>query len=112
MPTDDLDSLLHEAARTRPLPSPALLARVEADALTLQPGPVPPRRTPGVWARLSLAFGGGPALVGVCSAAVLGVALGYANPVTLDYVTGGLAGGLLGDASIDLFPVTDFLMEG
>lgn len=110
MQSDDLDSLFAEAARQRPYVPPALLARVEADALALQPRRVvaPRPRTSGVWHRLVHAFGGGPALAGVCSAAVLGLALGYANPLAVDYLTGEAGGEV-----IDLFPATDFLtLEG
>jgi hypothetical protein len=106
---DDLDGLLAGAARDRPQPSPALLDRVLADALALQPQPllVRPAPVPGLLSRISGWFGGGPALAGVCSAALAGVALGYLSPVTYDYVTGGLAD--TSTDAVDLFPTTDFL---
>ena len=116
MTTDDLDGLLADAARTRPDPSPALMDRVLADALALQPQPVAlqpasPRRAgvprPGLLSRLAGLFGGGPVLAGVCSAALVGGALGYLSPGTYDYVTGGLAD-TTGDP-VDLFPTSDFL---
>lgn len=104
----DLDNLLDMAARTRPAPSPGLMDRVLADALAEQPQltarAVPPRRT-GWLGRLAGAFGGGPVLAGVCSSVVLGLMVGYLNPTTLDYLTGGLTGA----EAVDLFPSTDFL---
>ena len=115
MPNDDLDNLFASAARQRIDPSEALLDRVIADALALQPRPlvlspapvlsptISPR--PGLLARLALAFGGGPALAGVCTAAVAGLMLGYFSPTTYDYLTSGLTGAEV----IDLFPTTDFL---
>jgi hypothetical protein len=107
----DLDDLLGLAARNRPAPDPALLDRVMADALAAQvPSPVRtarPARAPGLLERLALAFGGGAVLAGVTSTLLLGLVVGYLNPATLDYLTGGTA-----DA-IELFPDTDFLtIEG
>lgn len=109
--TDDLDSLLAGAARARPDPSPALMDRVLADALALQPQAALLRPAPapaiGLLARIAALFGGGPVLAGVCSAALAGGALGYLSPVTYDYVTGGMSNSTT-DA-LDLFPTTDFL---
>lgn len=109
MPNDDLDDLLLSAARQRIDPSEALLDRVIADALALQPRPVAlypsPAPRPGLLARLALALGGGPVLAGVCTAAVAGLMLGYFSPTTYDYLTSGLTGA----EAIDLFPTTDFL---
>ncbi|MFP5479961.1 MAG: dihydroorotate dehydrogenase [Alphaproteobacteria bacterium] len=106
MPMDDLDDLFAAARADRPQPSEALLQRVLADALAQQPCPAPtPVHRSGLLARLSAAFGGGPALAGVCSAAVVGLVLGYLNPMTYDYLTGGLTGA----ETVDLFPSTDFL---
>lgn len=109
MPNDDLDDLFASAARQRIDPSGALLDRVIADALALQPRPPvlspTPAPRPGLLARLALAFGGGPALAGVCTAAVAGLMLGYFSPTTYDYLTLGLTGAEV----IDLFPTTDFL---
>lgn len=108
---DDLDRLLASAARDRPQPSPALIDRVLADALALQPQPAlvrpMPTAAPGLLARIAGLFGGGPVLAGVCSAALAGVALGYLSPATYDYVTGGLAD--TSTDALDLFPTTDFL---
>ncbi len=105
----DLDDLLGMAARHKPAPSPKLMDRVLADALALQPQPAEPagRARPGLLARLSMAFGGAPVLAGLCSSVILGLAVGYMNPVTIDYLTGGLTGAEA--EALDLFPSDDFL---
>ena len=103
---DDLDDLLAVAARRPAMPSEALMERVLADALALQPGAVPLRPAParqGFLSRLMAALGGPPALAGLGTAAVFGVALGYLSPATLDYLTGASA------EAADLFPDADFL---
>lgn len=103
----DLDDLLTLAAANRPAPDLALLDRVLADALAVQPqqvSPAPPlRRRTGLLERLSLAFGGGAVLAGVTSTLLLGIVVGYLSPATLDYLTGGSA------EAVELFPDTDFL---
>lgn len=104
---DDLDDLLALAARRPALPSEALMDRVLADALTLQPeaagfrAATAPRM--GLMARLAAVFGGAPALAGLGTAAVFGLALGYYSPATLDYLVGASA-----DAA-EFFPGSDFL---
>ena len=91
---DDLDDLLAAAARRPVQPSEALMERVLADALALQPATAPvfrpalPAPRPGLLARL---------------AAVFGLALGYLNPTTMDYLTGASAD------TAEFFPETDFL---
>jgi hypothetical protein len=108
MQDDDLDRLLAAAAAEPPGPSEALMQRVLADALELQPRPpalraahVPVRA--GLLARIAAAFGGGPALAGLGTAAIFGVVLGYLSPTTLDYLTGSSA-----DAA-EFFPDADLL---
>lgn len=105
---DDLDDLLATAARRPAVPSEALMERVLADALALQPvtatfGPATAAPQPGVLARLAAVFGGAPALAGLGTAAVFGLVLGYYNPATLDYLTGASA-----DAA-EFFPGSDFM---
>jgi hypothetical protein len=107
MQDDDTDALLALAARQRPKPSPGLMARVLADALALQTAARPVRQ--GLWARLADAFGGAPVLAGLGSSVALGLAIGYVNPTTADYLTGGLSG-LSGTETLDLFPGTDALL--
>lgn len=104
---DDLDDLLAAAARKPVPPSDALLERVLADALALQPAalallPAPAPR-PGVLARLAAVFGGPPGLAGLGTAAVFGLALGYLSPTTLDYLTGSATD------TAEFFPEADFL---
>jgi len=104
---DDLDDLLALAARRSAVPSEALMERVLADALALQPEApgfrpaVAPRA--GVLARLAAIFGGAPALAGLGTAAVFGLALGYYSPATLDYLMGSSA------EAAEFFPDGDFL---
>ncbi|HLQ18191.1 MAG TPA: dihydroorotate dehydrogenase [Tabrizicola sp.] len=104
---DDLDDLLATAARRPVAPSEALMDRVLADALALQPAapalrPAPKDRS-GFMTRLVGLFGGTPALAGLGTAAVFGLALGYLSPTTLDYLTGSSA------ETAEFFPEADFL---
>lgn len=113
MQDSQLDAVLGQAARARPAPSADLMDRVLADALALQPDEAPQRRAapaarPGWLARLADAFGGAPVLAGVCASMVVGLAVGYLNPATLDYLTSGLTGVETG--TLELFPTTDFLV--
>ena len=106
----ELDDLLDLAARRRPSPSAAFMDRVLADALAAQPrAVVPVAASPrqGWMARLAAAFGGGPALAGVASFLVVGLAVGYLNPATLDLLTGGMAAA----ETVELFPSADFLLS-
>lgn len=109
MQDDALDRLLAQAAATPPAPSPELIDRVLADALALQPaapGLVRHRaQGPGLLRRIAGLFGGVPALTAVSAAAVLGLAVGYLNPSTLDT----LASGLTDTGTEDFFPSVDFL---
>jgi hypothetical protein len=108
MQDDELDRLLAAAARKAETPSAALMERVLADALTLQPEaagarPVTPAPRPGLFSRLAAAFGGPRALAGLGTAAVFGLALGYMSPTTLDYLTWSSA------ETAEFFPEADFL---
>lgn len=104
---DDLDGLLASAARHRMVPSDPLMERVLADALALQPArpvlPQVPVTRPGILARLAAVFGGPPALAGLGTAAVFGLALGYLNPTALTYLTGSSTD------TAEFFPEADFL---
>jgi hypothetical protein len=108
MQDDELDRLLGIAAEAAPMPSAALMERVLADALAMQPEaqtlqpPAPTVRT-GLLARLAAALGGPPALAGLGTAAVFGLALGYLSPTTMDYLTGAAVD------TADFFPEADFL---
>lgn len=102
---DDLDDLLSQAAQRPAVPSEALMERVLADALALQPQTPSfrPAPRPGFLARLAGVFGGPPALAGLGTAAVFGLALGYLSPSTLDYLTGSSTD------TAEFFPDTDLL---
>jgi hypothetical protein len=117
MQDDDIDRLLALAAGRGADPSQALMDRVLADALALQPQPVPLARRAvtaprgGVLSRLAAVFGGGPMLAGLGSVAVAGLVLGYLSPTTLDTLTGGMASAAT--ETVELFPEADFLaIEG
>ena len=106
----DLDGLLAEAALRPPEPSAAFLARIEADALALQPRPaaavVPPRRS---WLlRMAEAFGGGGGVAGLTLAAASGLWLGVAQPAGLLGVTEYLTG----TTAVELLPADDSLFAG
>ena len=109
MQDDDIDRLLAMAAERKLVPSAALIEQVSADALALQPAPSAfrPASKPAPKARAFSGFvaaiGGLPAFAGLCSAAVVGGAIGYLNPATLDYLTGPSA------ETVELFPELDFL---
>ncbi len=108
MQDDDLDRLLVAAAEQPLVPSQALMDRVQADAMAVQPQglvlrPAVLASRPGLLARLVGAIGGGPALAGLGTAAVFGLALGYLSPTTMDYLTGGSAD------TAEFFPQADFL---
>lgn len=102
---DDLDDFLASAAQRPALPSEALMNRVLADALALQPKALAlrPAPRPGLFARLSGLFGGPPVLAGLGTAAVFGLALGYLSPTTLNYLTG------TSTETAEFFPQADFL---
>jgi hypothetical protein len=111
MQDDDLNNLFAQARSRTPLPSPALMDRVLADALHHQPQPsLLPVRTVarrGLWTRVVRQIGGMPTVAGLCSAAVMGLAIGYTDPTTVDYLTIGFASDTLD--TVDLFPTIDFL---
>ncbi|MBE2274970.1 MAG: hypothetical protein IAE87_01600 [Rhodobacteraceae bacterium] len=117
----DLDRLLTRAAAAPAAPSDALMERVLADALALQPKPhaasapapaaarpaVPPPRR-GFWEALTEAFGGRGVLAGLGAAAVLGLYVGYVDP-----------GGLMADrlmptetGGLELMPAAELFLTG
>lgn len=120
MQDDELTRQLADAKGRSAVPGATLLDRVLADALRQQPrlpAARQPRAKPGLWARLAGAVGGYPTLAGWCSAMFVGLAVGYADPTTIGYLTGGLSTDLLGAdvlgadvlGAVDLFPSADFL---
>ena len=110
--TDDLEQMFG-AARGGERPSGALMARVLADAEAHQPGPVVASRQAvvavPVWRRMLAALGGGPVVAGLACAAVAGVFLGYAGPVTSDWMAAVLSSG----GEVEMIAASDlFLSEG
>ena len=87
---DDLDDLLGAASALVAEPSPALMARIVADADRLRAAPVAVR--PGFFAMLADWFGGGFSLAGMSAAALTGIYLGLVQPTPVlaltDLVTG------------------------
>lgn len=111
---DDLDALF-SAARARPaVPSEAVMGRVLADALALQPlspvfvaAAVPP--TPvGLWHGVVAFFGGLGALAGMGSAAAAGLFIGFVQPTGLSDLSAALIGGQID--SLSLMPSLDDLI--
>jgi hypothetical protein len=117
----ELDQLLADLGARRPAVSDALMARVLADAVAVQdsaqspsvPTHVAARPLQGsLWSRIAAAVGGGKVLAGLGSAAIAGVALGFAQPAPLAILTSAIWGQGL-DISVDLLPADDdFLAEG
>lgn len=108
---DDLDDLLAGASRALVQPSEALMARVLADAADLQARPVGvaavvPRA--GWLAGLAALFGGAGSLVGVGSAAVVGLFFGFVQPDGLGAVSDMWAVGSVDQ--VDLMPQLDVLL--
>lgn len=114
--TDELEGFFAAARAAGPAPSDALTARVLADADAAQPrvaGPVPASVEIPLWRRwlaaLSGAVGGGAMVTGLASAVVAGVFIGYAGPVTSDWLAGAVSGG----ADVPMMAASDlFLGEG
>lgn len=106
---DTLERFFDAGRRAAAAPSEALMARVLADALTAQPVAAPrhlPR--PGFWVQLREALGGWPAIGGLATAGVTGLAIGMSASAGL----GDLATALMGQPSdtylVDLLPELDF----
>lgn len=115
MTDDQLDDLFAAVRETRAEASPDFLARVLADAYAAQPEPAampaasaPRAAPPGLWARLSAAFGGGFGLAGVATAGLAGVWLGFAPPAGLSPLTENLLPATATAAvGVDLMPGLD-----
>lgn len=116
MREQDLDEFLAGVAAQPPAASPALIDRVLADALAVQDQQAkarvvrPIRQSgpkAGFFARFAAACGGPPLLVGVCSAALAGLAIGYLDPTTAAVLTG--TPDDIGAEMSGLVPTLDFL---
>lgn len=114
MQDSDLDDLFATARSTPLAVSPALTARVLADAQRLQPvavQPVAPK--PGFWAGFLAAIGGAPAVAGLSTAALAGLWIGFAQPMGLASVTDVLVASTALAEPLDVMPAyDDFLTEG
>jgi hypothetical protein len=105
---DDLDDFFGAARRVTPAPSDALMARVLADAMAAQ-APVMVRvQRPGWLAQLRDALGGWPAVGGLATAGVVGLAVGIAAPAGLGDLTAALLGQPADGYLVDLMPELDF----
>lgn len=107
----DLDDLFAQARKAVPVEDAALLARVYADALRLQPQPAQPMPAakPGVWAQLVAALGGRRGLAGLGTAAVVGVMLGFVQPGSVLALTEPFFAAATVD-EVDLMPGFDAMM--
>jgi hypothetical protein len=91
MMDDDLEKSFAAARRAPAVASDDFLDRVMADALREQTrAPASgPARASGFWPRILASFGGGPVLAGLCTAAAMGLFIGYSDPAAVEYLTGG-----------------------
>ena len=107
---DDLDDLLAGAKLAAMPPSEALMARVLADAAAVQVRPVAVAARPraGWFAGLAALFGGAGSLVGVGSAAVVGLFFGFVQPDGVGAVADLWAAGSVDQ--VDLMPQLDVLL--
>ncbi|OYU40040.1 MAG: dihydroorotate dehydrogenase [Pseudorhodobacter sp. PARRP1] len=110
---DDLDDLLTGAKAVSMPPSDALMARVLADAATVQAGFVAVRPAvvvarAGWLARLAAVFGGAGSLAGVSAAAVMGLVFGFVQPDGIGAVADIWVGSDV--AQLDLMPQVDVLL--
>lgn len=115
----DLDQMLAAMGReAAPVPD-ALMARVLADAASVQAAqtPVLPVRAAasgriGWWQRVTGALGGGGVLAGLGTVAVAGVVLGFVQPAPFADVTAAVWGTNV-DVAVELLPgADDFWTEG
>ena len=109
---DDLDDIFSAARAAGPAPLQALTVRVLADADAAMPRPAAtvevPRRRSG-WLRAVLAgLGGGALATCLASAAVAGVAIGYAGPVSSDWIGAALSGA----GTIQMTTASDLFLDG
>ncbi|WP_309668378.1 dihydroorotate dehydrogenase [Tabrizicola sp.] len=111
MQDDDLTDLFVGLRHREPVPTAALMERVLANAVQAQQPVADLRvravRYPGLWSRIAGQFGGVTAVAGLCSAALIGLVIGYSDPTTVDYLTNGLSDDM--PESMDMFPTADFL---
>jgi hypothetical protein len=120
MQDSDLEGFFAAARAEAPMPSPALMARIEADALRQQAlrarrQPTRTTRRYGPVARLFEALGGAGVAAGLAAATLAGLWIGLAQPAPLSRLTEPLAGGSAAAMldSVELIPSLDpFAAEG
>ncbi|MDQ2065668.1 dihydroorotate dehydrogenase [Xinfangfangia sp. CPCC 101601] len=107
--TDDLDGFFAAAREAQPAVSPKLMAQVLADAAAFQPQPRAKAQV--VWwqrAYAAMAELWGGFAPGLATAAVAGLAFGYAGPLSSDW----LAGVMAPQAQVQMMAASDlFLAE-
>lgn len=117
MQDSDLDDLFASARAAGPMPSAALVARIEADALAVQQARQVPLRAPAPRSRLSgwiAALGGSGVMAGLATATLAGLWLGVVQPAPVSAVTQSLGAALGVDAgldSVELIPALDAFGE-
>ena len=108
-PQDDLEAFFGAARRVVPDPSGDLMARVLADAQAVQAASVRLRAArPGLLAQLREALGGWPAMGGLATAGVMGLALGSGGAAGLGDLTAALLGQPEDGYLVDLMPELEF----
>ena len=117
----ELDQLLADLGAVRTDVPDALMARILADAVTVQNNaqsaparhyPATSRAQASIWARIAATVGGGKVLAGLGSAAVVGVVLGFVQPAPIATLSSTVWGQNI-DVSVDLLSIDDdFLAEG
>ena len=117
MSDQDLDDLFATARAQAPAENAALLARIYADSLRVQPQPMPVAQraavgNPGWWATMFTALGGKRGLAGLGTAAIAGVMLGFVQPTSVLALTEAFFVASTVD-EVDLMPGIDaILTEG
>ena len=115
----EIDDMLARAGDVQAVASGDLLARIVADADAVAdqrdvagtPGRAPQQS--GVFARLTAALGGWPAIAGLTTATVAGIWIGYVSPDTLSAIAEGYISIGASDRLGDFMPAfTDILDEG
>ncbi len=110
---DELDALFATARHAEVTPSNALMARVMADAVALQPKAEPMGRAvarkTGFWTGLAALFGGSGVLAGLASVAMAGFFVGFVQPETVSALAGDWTLGSVVE-TVDLMPGVDALL--
>ncbi|WP_343079706.1 dihydroorotate dehydrogenase [Ostreiculturibacter nitratireducens] len=107
-----LEDIFAAARREAPEPSPALMARILADAEAVQAADTAQRaatirrnsRRPGLFASAITALGGWGAVGGLAAATLAGVWIGFTGMGALGSTAAGLWGAAESAATVDLIP--------